>query len=96
MEYVGVEIMYIIRWKCGCVQMQDEPIFFAYCEDKTYTDYRLREYCFSIDPNRICEPTFEIVTLEEKLHILHAIRYWVNRGYDHKRFCDELRTMVGK
>jgi hypothetical protein len=88
--------MNLVKWKCGCIQIENEPVYLHYCEGKNFTDYRLKEYCFSIDPNRVCEKPFEIVSLEEKLHILHSIRYWVNRGYDHKRFCDELRVMVGK
>jgi len=88
--------MNIIKWNCGCIQIANEPIFLFYCEGEKFTDYRLRQYCFSISPDRTCEPPFEIVSKEEKLHILSAIQFWVNRGYDHKRFCDELRLMVGK
>ena len=87
--------MNIIRWKCGCVQMQDEPIFFYYCEGEArYSDYHLNEYIFDLNGERDCVPPFEIVSDEEKLHILKNIAFQSREGYHYRRFKKVLRDMV--
>ena len=85
--------MNIIRWKCGCVQMQDEPIFFDYCEGHGYTDYRLKEYIFDVS-NRICAPPFEIVSDEEKKYILKNIAFQSREAYVYRKFKQVLKDMV--
>lgn len=85
--------MNIIRWKCGCVQMQDEQIFFAYCEESDYSDYRLRDYIFDVS-DRVCEGTFEIVSIPEKLHILGCVVYQSRQAYHFRKFKEVLKDMV--
>ena len=86
--------MNIIRWKCGCVQMQDEPIFFNYCEsDSRLSDYRLNEYIFDVS-DRTCELPFEIVSDEEKLHILKNIVFQSRQAYAYRQFKNVLKDMV--
>ena len=85
--------MNIIRWKCGCVQMQDEPIFFDYCEGDEYTDYRLKEYIFDVS-DRVCVPPFEIVSDEEKKHILKNIAFQSREAYAYRKFKQVLKDMV--
>lgn len=86
--------MNIIRWKCGCVQMQDEPIFFDYCEGDNYTDYRLNEYIFDVNDERDCVPPFEIVSDEEKKHILKNIAFQSRQAYHFRKFKEVLKDMV--
>lgn len=86
--------MNIIRWKCGCVQMQDEPIFFDYCERDGYTDYRLNEYIFDVNDERDCVPPFEIVSDEEKQHILKSIAFQSQQAYHYRNFKQVLKDMV--
>lgn len=85
--------MNIIRWKCGCVQMQDEPIFFRYCEDGKYSDYRLEEFIFDVS-DRVCEPPFQIVSIVEKLHILKNIAFQSRQAYAYRQFKNVLKDMV--
>lgn len=85
--------MNIIRWKCGCVQMQDEPIFFNYCEGDAYTDYRLNEYIFDVN-DRVCMPPFEIVSDEEKKYILKNIAFQSCEAYTYRKFKQVLKDMV--
>lgn len=86
----------IIRWKCGCVQMQDEPIFFDYCEgdESRYSDYRLKEYIFDLNGERECIPPFEIVSDEEKLHIFKSIAFQSRQAYAYRQFKSVLKDMV--
>lgn len=87
--------MNIIRWKCGCVQIQDEPIFFYYCEgDSRYDVYLLNEYIFDLNSERDCAPPFEIVSHEEKLHILKSIAFQSQQAYAYRQFKSVLKDMV--
>lgn len=86
--------MNIIRWKCGCVQMQDEPIFFDYCEGEyRYDDYRLNAYIFDVS-DRECVPPFEIVSNEEKKFILKQVAFQSREAYHFQKFKKVLKDMV--
>ena len=86
--------MNFIRWKCGCIQIENEPIYVYYCETNDYTDYRLREYCFDVNSDRDCAEPFEIVSDEEKKHILQCIRFAVDQAYHYRKFKQVLKDMV--
>lgn len=75
--------------------MQDEPIFFDYCEGEyRYGDYRLNEYIFDLNSERECIPPFEIVSDEEKLHILKNIAFQSRQAYAYRQFKTVLKDMV--
>ena len=86
--------MNFVRWKCGCIQIENEPIYVYYCEGNDYTDYRLREYCFDVNSDRVCEKPFEIVSDDEKKHILQCIRFAVGQAYDYRKFKQTLKDMI--
>ena len=87
--------MNIIKWKCGCIQIENEPIFLFYCEAESFTDFRLNEYIFDYDDDRKCEPPYVVITDNiVRFHILKSIAFQSKQAYSYRQFKSVLKDMV--
>lgn len=80
--------MNFIRWKCGCIQIENEPIYVYFCEGGN-----LPEYGFSYS-DRKCQPPFEVVDKNEKENIIAQIQNHVIQSYHYAKLRRVLKDLV--
>lgn len=80
--------MNIIRWKCGCIQIENENVFIYYCEGDGADGYG-----FYIS-DRKCNDTYEILDEETKQRIFICIQNHVIRSGEYKDLQLALRQTI--
>lgn len=80
--------MKIIKWECGCIQIEGENIFLSFCEGDKGDDYG-----FFYD-TRICNPPFQEIIGSEKENILAVLQNHTHNSYLYYNLRQVIRALV--